>query len=182
MNKKEIRQQILQYRKNLSIQYIEDISVKICNIAQKVIDKFAQNIGLYYPIKGEINCLTLINLLPNKNFSLPKIDRDHIYFCKWSINDEIIFNKFLIPEPAQIIITVPDIIIVPLLAFDINGHRIGYGKGFYDKYLANFNGQSIGLATEAQKFADLYSENHDVPLDYIVTEAAIYHKSDVYHR
>ncbi len=68
-----------------------------------------------------------------------------------------------------------DLIIVPLLAFDNNLNRLGYGKGYYDKFLATQNGIKVGLAYESSLRADgLPTESHDVPLTHIITEERVY--------
>ena len=61
-----------------------------------------------------------------------------MYFCKWEKNDVLFLNKYGIPEPKKSKKIIPGIILVPLLAFDKNKNRIGYGKGYYDKFLNRF--------------------------------------------
>ena len=69
---------------------------------------------------------------------------------------------------------VPDILLVPGLAFTESGERLGRGKGYFDSYLANFSGVKIGVGFECQFVADVYSEAHDEKLDYLITEKNIY--------
>ena len=70
--------------------------------------------------------------------SLPIIEKNNFMnFYKWSKNDILYLNKFGIPEPIKSKIVIPDIVLVPVLAFDNKKNRLGYGKGFYDKYLRN---------------------------------------------
>ncbi|MDK1021373.1 MAG: 5-formyltetrahydrofolate cyclo-ligase [Candidatus Hydrogenedentes bacterium] len=68
------------------------------------------------------------------------------------------------------------VVIVPCVAFAPSGHRLGHGKGYFDRFLADHRGTSIGLAFETQKTERLPSESHDVPLDIVVTESACYRK------
>ncbi|MDW8300882.1 MAG: 5-formyltetrahydrofolate cyclo-ligase [Bacteroidia bacterium] len=93
--------------------------------------------------------------------------------CTWQT------DRYGIPVPHPLI-PVPnpklDLIFVPLVAFNTNNHRIGYGKGYYDKFLKEYpQATTIGLAFEGQK-ADFEPEKHDIPLKYIVTEQCIYFK------
>ncbi|MCK0471517.1 5-formyltetrahydrofolate cyclo-ligase [Halalkalibacter sp. APA_J-10(15)] len=64
-----------------------------------------------------------------------------------------------------------DLIVVPGVAFDRNGFRIGYGGGFYDRYLTNYEGQTVALATDVQIQPELPVEPHDRPVDYVITES-----------
>ena len=87
-------------------------------------------------------------------------------------------GKYGIPEPgASCKLAVPDVAtvaLVPGLLFDGNGHRLGYGGGYFDRFLAHFPGISIGLAYDFQVASSLPSESHDVPLHFVVTETRIY--------
>ncbi len=65
------------------------------------------------------------------------------------------------------------LVIVPCVAFDMSGQRLGYGKGFYDRFLAQHGGKTIGLAFETQKVERIPAEAHDVPLDVVVTESQV---------
>ena len=83
-------------------------------------------------------------------------------------------NKYGIPEPISNKIQYPDIIFVPLVAFDKDFNRIGYGGGFYDRYMAKFNKRknfvTIGLAYSFQKVKKIPIDKYDMKLDYIITE------------
>ena len=138
-------------------------------------------LSLYYPSSNEVNVLKLINLEYSKkfNFLLPVIEKNKLMnFFKWKKNDILFLNKFGIPEPIKTNKIVPDFILVPLLAFDKYKNRIGYGKGFYDKYLRkhiqiNKNIVTIGVAFSFQKYHKLPIDINDYKLDYIITEKGI---------
>ena len=88
-------------------------------------------------------------------------------------------NKFGIPEPIKTKIKIPNFIIVPILAFDKNKYRLGYGGGFYDRYLVKYlkkfkNILTVGVAFSFQKLHKLPTEKNDVKLNYILTEKGIY--------
>ena len=87
-------------------------------------------------------------------------------------------SKFGIPEPINSIKITPDIILLPLLAFDKKKNRLGYGKGFYDRYLAKIIKSykkilTVGVAFSFQKYHKLPVNSNDIKLDYILTEKGI---------
>ena len=94
-------------------------------------------------------------------------------FFQWSTNDPLAINKFGIPEPISKIVKYPDILLVPLVAFDKNLNRIGYGGGFYDRYIKKIRKQkkvlAIGFAYSFQKVKNIQTNNYDVKLDFIIT-------------
>ena len=95
-------------------------------------------------------------------------------FYKWNIFDPMIINSFGIPEPLKSKKVQPDVLFVPIVAFDENNHRIGYGGGFYDRYIHKINKikncYTIGLAFSDQKVKKINSNKYDKKLDFILTE------------
>ena len=95
-------------------------------------------------------------------------------FFKWSFNDPLEINKYGIPEPVSKKIKFPDIFLVPLVAFDNRLNRIGYGGGFYDRYLEKIQKNkkivTIGLAYSFQEIKRIPADKYDIKLDYILTE------------
>lgn len=172
--KKEIRKHFLEKRLALSKERIEKLSDSICFNAFINCYLLSGNVGLYHPIKNEVNPLMLINLGVS-NISLPLIQNEKIVFKKWKKDDILKQDQFGMLQPLQISETlIPQTIIVPMIAFDERRFRIGYGGGFYDKFLENFKGLKIGLAFEMQKCKKIPEEKFDVKLDYIITENNIY--------
>ena len=93
-------------------------------------------------------------------------------------NDILTINKYGIPEPVKSKIIIPNIILVPLLAYDKNKNRIGYGKGYYDRYLRKFLKTQkktliVGVAFSFQKYHKLPVTKKDFRLNYIITEKGI---------
>ena len=111
---------------------------------------------------------------------LPVIEENNIMnFFPWKKNEVLYVNKYGILQPAKSEKIVPNIMIVPLLAFDKNKFRLGYGKGFYDKYLNKHlksfkNILTVGVAFSFQKHHKLPINNMDVKLNYVLTEKGIY--------
>tara|TARA_Y100001970_G_C13429852_1_gene460581 strand:- start:197 stop:505 length:309 start_codon:yes stop_codon:yes gene_type:complete len=98
-------------------------------------------------------------------------------FYSFSFNDPLIVNKFGIPEPKKKILLYPDIILIPMVAFDKNLNRLGYGGGYYDRLIEKLtkkkNIVKIGLAFSKQRIRYLPVSKYDKKMDYIVTEKYI---------
>ena len=136
----------------------------------------------YYPSDYEVNILKFLEKAAKRKFKivLPTIGfSNNMYYKSWIFNDPLYVNKFGILEPKnsgkKII---PDLIMVPLVAYDKHLNRIGYGKGYYDKSLQKINKIkkniiSLGIAYSFQKCKRIPIDNHDFKLDYIFTEKGI---------
>ena len=98
-------------------------------------------------------------------------------FYSWSFNDPLKINKYGIPEPFPKKLIYPDIILVPLVAFDKNLNRLGYGGGYYDRVINKLSKKKdilkIGLALSVQKINNVPVTKYDKKLDYIVTDKYI---------
>ena len=100
-------------------------------------------------------------------------------FFSWKNKDVLFINEFGILEPTKTKIKVPDVMLVPILAFDKKKYRLGYGKGFYDRYLNKYLSQfknilTVGVAFSFQRHHKLPINLNDVKLDLILTEKGIY--------
>ena len=95
-------------------------------------------------------------------------------FFQWSIKDPLKINKYGIPEPTSERVLYPNILLVPLVAFDKHFNRIGYGGGFYDRYIKkmkkNKNITTIGLAYSFQKVKKVPINDQDIKLDFVLTD------------
>jgi 5-formyltetrahydrofolate cyclo-ligase len=172
--KKEIRKHFLEKRLKIIKDEIEQKSNLVCFNAFANFYLLGRNIGLYSPIKNEVNPFILLNLGIN-DVSLPFIQNDTMLFKRWDKKNLLPNSKFHILEPLEIAeVVTPNVIIIPMLAFDDRRFRVGYGGGFYDKFLENFDGIKLGFAFDAQKYEKIPEEKFDIPLDYIITENNIY--------
>ena len=180
MNKSEIRKKILKKRKE---NYFKNLSInknKFLKFLKNI--KFNNKIiGGYYPYNYEIDILEILKLLEKKNYkiSLPKIKKkNQMNFFEWSFDDPLSINKYGIPEPISKKIIHPDVLIIPLVAFDNELNRLGYGGGYYDRYLAkSFKKKriiKIGIAYSFQKLNKIPINKYDIRLDYIITEEKFY--------
>jgi 5-formyltetrahydrofolate cyclo-ligase len=137
----------------------------------------------YSPIRGEFDPLPLMRNLAGQGaqLALPAIVArgKSLAFRAWSPNDKLVLGPLgiLEPSPAAAEI-VPDLMLVPLAAFDRLGHRIGYGAGHYDYTLAHLRKvkavTAIGLAFAAQQIEAVPALSHDVALDYVLTETQMF--------
>ena len=135
----------------------------------------AQTVLFYLPIHGEVDLEPLFQKQrKKKQFLLPKVQKNKLSLHYISSLDETAPGKFTIREPHQHLkqakISDIDLILVPGIAFSKNGHRIGYGKGFYDRLLKKSTCPKIGIAYDFQIVNNIPGEAHDVPMTTIVTE------------
>ncbi|WP_435163325.1 5-formyltetrahydrofolate cyclo-ligase [Candidatus Pelagibacter bacterium nBUS_25] len=179
MNKSQIRKKILKIRKKKFDKKFEINSGKLISYLETNISNL-KNIGGYYPSNYEIDDLEILDLLEKKDFnaSLPRITKNNqMNFYKWSNNDLLKINKFGIPEPLSSRVFYPDVLLIPLVAYDSNLNRLGYGGGFYDRYIEKIEKIKkiikIGLAFSFQKTSSIPINQHDKRLDFIITEKEI---------
>ena len=141
-----------------------------------------KNLGGYYPTNFEIDDLDILKIFEKKNYniSLPKISKNNqMNFFKWSFKDPLSVNSYGIPEPVSSNIVYPDILLIPLVAFNKDLFRLGYGGGYYDRtfnYLKknNYTFISIGYAFDGQKVSEVPKDEFDIKLDYVITDKQIY--------
>jgi 5-formyltetrahydrofolate cyclo-ligase len=179
VDKSNIRNKILKIRRNNVNKNLKINSDKFFSFLK--INKFnLKNLGGYYPSNFEIDDLEILRLLEKKNIkiSLPIIKKNkQMNFFKWSNNDPLKINKYGIPEPILLNMTYPDILLVPLVGFDNDLNRLGYGGGFYDRYIEKIEKIKkvikIGLAFSYQKLKHVPTNQHDKKLDFIITEKEI---------
>ena len=179
MNRLKIRSKILKIRKNKSNKEFKTNSKKFFSFL-KSNSYNLKNLGGYYPSNFEIDDLEILKLLGQKNYKvlLPIVKKNNqMDFCSWSTNDPLKINKYGIPEPISSKILYPDILLVPLVGYDNNLNRLGYGGGFYDRYIEKIEKikkvVKIGLAFSYQKLKKIQINQYDKKLDFIITEEEI---------
>jgi len=177
--KSKLRKKILKIRKianknSINIDFNKVFKlIKINNLEKK-------SIGGYFPVNYEVDDLKILKEFTKKKYkiSLPVVKKDfEMDFYKWSFNDPLKINQYGIPEPNSKNIIYPDIILVPLVAFDKNLNRLGYGGGYYDRIFEKLSKKKkilkIGLALSVQKINNVPVTKYDKKLDYIVTDKYI---------
>lgn len=185
MNKKDLRTTYKQKRKTLGESSIQSLSLQIANQALNLPIWDASFYHIFLTIKHlkEIETEPLISILfgKDKNVVIPKSNISTGKMTHFLLTDSTVIkpNIWNIPEPeggVQIQDNQIEVVFIPLLVFDEKGHRVGYGKGFYDTFLKNCpNAIKIGLSFfEAEAEIDDHKA-YDIPLDYCITPNRTYH-------
>jgi len=177
--KSKLRSKALKIRKINITKNFNINSYKIFNFLKTQNYNF-KNLGGYYPTNYEIDDLNILEFFEKKNYNilLPIIKKNNqMEFFKWTKNDPLKINKYGIPEPVSSKLYYPDILLVPLVGYDNNLNRLGYGGGFYDCYIEKIEKikkiVKIGLAFSYQKIKSVPINKYDKRLDFIVTEKEI---------
>jgi 5-formyltetrahydrofolate cyclo-ligase len=185
MNKKELRQKYKGKRHELGSVAIDDLSLTISNKILKLPIWEKTYFHIFLPISEnkEVNTEFILHLLAGKDkeIVISKSDFDTREMTHFLLTDntKIKKNQYNIPEPTnglEVASTKIEVIFVPLLAFDKLGNRVGYGKGFYDKFLSKCNPETIKIGLsyfEAEEIIEDVFE-YDVKLDYCVTPNEVY--------
>ena len=187
MNKKEARAYALKNKhmdkKESSLSLVNNI------IESNVLEKF-KHIGIYYPIGDEMSVLKLLSHYPDKSFYLPitkeNIDlkkrikfkeqqtdnkyHSNIDFISYKLEDPLYDGKFKTKEPKGAITRRDDIecFIIPCVAISKDNKRVGYGKGYYDRYLEGYSGLKIGVCYK-ENILDVVTDSYDISLDIVFT-------------
>ena len=182
MTKNELRQKYRALRDSFGEEFINKASYSTSNNLQKI-EEFvkADIVLLYYPTKNEISPLPLfeICLKMGKTVAFPVCQKESttLMFKKVTSLDMLSPSSFGIFEPNEeceiIIPTEKTICITPALLFSKDGHRLGYGKGYYDRFLKDFNGISVGFSYSDCVLDFIPHDAHDIPLDMIITESEV---------
>ncbi len=166
-NKTELRKKFKEARRKLDIKII---SKSICaKIRQKNSYRVSKNVMLFYPMKYEINLLELLK--DDKNFYFPRVDGEKILVCPMC--DNFVKSEFNVYEPLSEPVNpeILDLILVPALAVDKNGYRLGYGGGFYDRFLGSYPDiNTITPIFSGFVVDEIPHDNYDIRIDEFVTE------------
>ena len=137
MSKIKLRKKVLKIRKKIN-QINHKISfIKIINLINKNNNK-KKNIGGYFPVNNEIDDLEILKKLEKKKYKicLPVVKNNfNMDFYNFSFSEPLIVNKYGIPEPKKTHIVYPDVVLIPMVAFDKKKNRLGYGGGYYDRMI-----------------------------------------------
>ena len=151
----------------------------LLKLINKIYGKKNINLSIYYPSSFEVDVIKIIDVVRDKRIKmiLPVInDKGSMNFHSWNKGEILYINKYGMLEPSLFSKKlVPNVMLLPLLAFDKEKNRLGYGGGYYDKYLnkylkSNKDLITIGIAFSFQKYNQLPTSENDVKLNYILTE------------
>ena len=185
MKKTELRAKYKVLRANLSTKKIEDSSLQIANLVLKlpIWDRSFFHVFLTINSLKEVETEPILSILSgkDKHIVISKTDFEAKTMSHVLLQDNTIIkpNSWNIPEPEN---GIPigdqqiEVVFIPLMAFDVLGNRVGYGKGFYDGFLENCSNDilKIGLSFFEAETEIENIEPHDIPLDYCVTPHKIY--------
>lgn len=183
MLKSELRLLYLKQRKDLQEKQLADLSLLISNHVLKLPMWSFSFFHLFLPIleKNEIDTSYILTILQgkDKNVVLPKMLGDNLLHYLLTDNTLIRKNTWNVPEPVDGILIDPsqlDVVFIPLLAFDVKGNRVGYGKGYYDRFLMQCKADVIKIGLSLFEAVDEITDvsESDIPLDYCITPEKIY--------
>ena len=153
-------------------------------ITRTLAERFAppalDSIGCYWPYRSEYNCIPLMKQVVARGgeVGLPVVIKfgQPLEFRPWTPTAKMEEGVWGILHPADGPVIWPKALLVPVVGFDAGGYRLGYGAGFYDRTLAVFPEKplTIGVGFELSRMPTIHPQEHDIPLDYIVTEAGMF--------
>ena len=183
LDKKYLRKKYFNIRKKKYFEVKNSYFNPIKKIINKLSEKKSIYISFYFPSNYEVNTLNFLASIKKKKYItlLPAIfKKKYINFYKWKNLDILKVNHYGMLEPIieKQKSYIPDIMLVPLLAFDNQNNRLGYGKGFYDTFLNKYLSLNkkiitVGVAFSFQKYKKLPIYDHDVKLNFILTEKGL---------
>jgi len=180
--KHQIRAYYRKARASLSLEARELLDITICaDLSELPVIKNADTVLVFYPVKNEPNILQFIKNLykMGKRVAFPVSNSDDCTLTFKYVDDldDMVMGAYDIPEPSADSPISKNfsncVCIVPALVFDRHGYRIGYGKGYYDRFLKDFQGVSIGIAYGDFVVDTLPYEPTDMAVDMIITERGI---------
>ena len=173
----QLRKHCRQLRAALGDETRARASLSICERLENwMIFRQSQTILTYMPIKGEVDLTPLLDRHPEKQWILPRILPEENHRMVFHPYDaaRLVRHPFGMAEPQADLRTVPpdsiQLALVPGLAFDRRGWRLGYGGGYFDRFLKDFSGVSVGIVFQALVPANLPHDSFDAPMQWIVTE------------
>ena len=181
--KDRLRKKYFFLRKKRYFDIRPDFFYPVLNLINRNFKKKRVYLSSYYPSLYEVDTLKLFQTDIKKRLKilLPVIKQNNsMYFYEWELNNVLQINKFgLLEPPLSKNHIVPDVMLIPLLAYDNQNHRLGYGGGFYDRYLSKFLRAhkkiiTIGIAFSFQKYHKIPVTTNDVKLNFILTEKGMF--------
>jgi 5-formyltetrahydrofolate cyclo-ligase len=178
LSKQQLRRECRRIRANIDVATRRQSSLAICQqIKAWQIFQTATTVLTYMAMRSEVDLSTLLQDVPKKRWSIPRIREGgqmqfHIYDP-----GKLNLHPYGMLEPDQDCpVITPDeiqLVLVPGLAFDMNGWRLGYGGGFYDRFLTDYKGVSVGITTQQFLFEHVPHAGHDISMQCLITESGI---------
>jgi 5-formyltetrahydrofolate cyclo-ligase len=178
--KQQLRKQMLTYRENLEKRVVKRASAHVCRQLVQLSEYIeAEKILFYMAIRNEIDLLDAMKMAwkDQKQVLLPRVKGTWMECIEVKQLDQLKKGTFGIPEPTDGPIVRPDqldLVVVPGIAFDVQGYRLGYGGGYYDRLFARYPSLTrIGVLEHGQLVATVHPESHDQPMHILITSQQI---------
>lgn len=177
--KKILRTEILEKRKLFNKEKYFPENNEIFKSVQNLLSAVSKDddvIGLYWPTHGEPDLLHIVKNY-KKHISIPRLKgvwMDFFHYNETSIVEKSGIGDLMQPKTNKKL--QPDVVVLPAIAFSVNGNRLGFGSGHYDRYFHNNPNKEIikiGVCFHEHLYEDLPRESHDIQLDYIITDKII---------
>lgn len=181
--RQEMRRSAIAARESLAAAERERLSGLLCEQLRPLLARLSpRNLGFCWPYRGEPDLTAFVTdwlaAEAARVAALPVVVAADapLVFSAWRPGAELAADAFGIPVPSQFESVDPDVVLVPLNAFDAAGYRLGYGGGFFDRTLAARSPApiSVGVGFELGRVDSIRPEPHDMPLDWIVTESGTF--------
>lgn len=183
INKADARRLLLDLRKQMGEEIHAEKSKQLCAVAEKLIDEIgATTVLAFFPVRGEPNILPLAKRLLKKGITVafPISHKEDVRLEFRAISDlnDLKLGTYKICEPTESEQTLcrferDAVCLVPALSFDRRGMRLGYGMGYYDRFLQDFGGISLGVAFSDLLVDELPTTDTDIPVSKIITEGGV---------
>ena len=173
MRKDELRKQISQQKRQFTPQQLAQLSLPVIARLRPLLVE-TQTILAYYALPDEVDTHALLDelVVAGKTVLLPKVLDDETMELRYYQGPHSLREgAYHIMEPTGapfIEVSQIDIALIPGLAFDPQGHRLGRGKGYYDRFLTDFKGKTIGVCFDFQKVVEVPVDAHDIAVDSVV--------------
>ncbi|MBM3150835.1 MAG: 5-formyltetrahydrofolate cyclo-ligase [Chloroflexi bacterium] len=178
LEKGQLRSQCRRQRASLGAEFRLQASREICaHITAWPVFQQARVVSTYLAMGAEVDLSLLLEQYPTRQWAVPRVLPEGRMLFHAYDPAHLVRHPFGMAEPAAHLPLVAsleiDLALVPGLAYDICGWRLGYGGGFFDRFLAGFGGTSLGVAFAAMVLSDLPHHGHDVPVQYLATETGV---------
>lgn len=171
------RERLLAWRQAAPMEHRRRWSAQIDAELRYVINELTGALGVYWPFRAEFDPRSLIDWAvgAGRTVALPAVvdKRGPLEYRAWRPGEPLVDGVWNIPVPERRTIVVPTVVLAPLVGFDRECYRLGYGGGYFDRTLAALQPQplAIGVGFSAQEIATIYPQPFDVPMNLIVTES-----------
>lgn len=179
--KSGLRKECLGIRKALGVEMCAQANLAICECVEVWgVFQQSQTVLAYMPIKSEVDLTPLLVRHPQKRWALPRIipEENHRMVFHEFAPDRMVRHSFGMEEPSPDSPTIHpaeiELALVPGVAFDRLGFRLGYGGGYFDRFLENFQGVSVGIVFHALLLVAVPRAAHDIAMKWVVTEGGLF--------